>query len=47
MSERRWDDGVSSVYDVEHQNERLVENVRSAAEEQIGYVRACRRKKNL
>ncbi|MPC70150.1 hypothetical protein E2C01_064389 [Portunus trituberculatus] len=44
LSERRWDDDVS-VYDVEHLNERLVENVRSAAENQIGFVRVGRRKR--
>ncbi|MPC54283.1 hypothetical protein E2C01_048193 [Portunus trituberculatus] len=38
----RWDDDVS-VYDVEHLNERLVENVQSAAENLIGFVRVSRR----
>ena len=42
LSERRGDDGVS-VYDVEHLNEGLFGNVRSAAEEQIEYVRVSRR----
>ena len=42
VSERRWDGGVC-VYDVENLNERLVENVRSATEDQIGYVKASRR----
>ena len=45
LSERRWDDGVSSVYDVKHLNERLVENAPSATEEQIGYVGMSRRKR--
>ena len=43
LNERRWDDGVS-VYDVEHLNEKYIENVQSAAEDQIGYVRVSRRK---
>ena len=43
LSERSWDD--ISVYDVEHLNEKLIENVRSAAENQIGYVSVGRRKR--
>ncbi|MPC47098.1 hypothetical protein E2C01_040833 [Portunus trituberculatus] len=44
LSERRWNDDVN-VCDVEHLNEKLVENVRSAAENQIGHVRVDRRKR--
>ncbi|MPC38524.1 hypothetical protein E2C01_032032 [Portunus trituberculatus] len=39
---KRWDDDVS-MYDVENLKKRLVENVQSAAENQIGFVRVGRR----
>ncbi|MPC73144.1 hypothetical protein E2C01_067462 [Portunus trituberculatus] len=42
LSERRWDEDAS-VDDVKHLNERLVENVQSAAENQIGFVRVGRK----
>ena len=43
LSARSWDNG--GMHDVEYLNERLVEDVRSAAESKIGYVRVGRRKK--